>query len=117
MAPGREGTRVRHHNPPREPDTNTSDWLTRIGQPPDQDRGGTGAGAYEAETDRRDSGYSRDRELESGRRSRQAPAQWDAEPDVGESRYGESQHDARSDWQEPRYDPPQDEDIDPYRIP
>ena len=116
IAANREGARTRHRDPQREPDSNTStpSWLTRTGQR--SNPGTSGAGTYEAETDRQDPGYFSDPELETGRRSRQAPARWDAGPEADESRYGGSEHDSRHDWQEPRHDPRQDEDIDPYRI-
>ena len=74
IAANREGARTRHRDPQREPDSNTStpSWLTRTGQRSNPGR--SGAGTYEAETDRQDPGYFSDPELETGRRSRQAPA-------------------------------------------
>src|SRR6266702_3865572 len=89
-------------------------WLTRAGQHPDHV--GDEARTYEAETGRRDPGHFSDLELETGRRSRQPPARWDARSEDDESRYGGFEQDTRQERHEPRYDPHQDEDIDPYRI-
>ncbi len=116
IAASREGARTRPRDRQREPDRDTSapNWLTRAGQHPDHV--GDEARTYEAETGRRDPGYFSDLELETGRRSRQPPARWDARSEDDESRYGGFEQDARQERHEPRYDPHQDEDIDPYRI-
>lgn len=112
IAASREGARSGHRDPQPEPDSGTStpNWLTRIGQR--SNPGSGGAETYEAETGRRHPGYFSDPELETGRRARQAPASWDAEPAADDSHYGGSEPDARHAWREPH----QDEDIDPYRI-
>jgi len=109
IAASREGARPAPRDPQREPDSSTStpNWLTRTGQRSSHERGGPGT--YEAETGRRDPGYFSDPELETGHRSRQAPARWDAGPEADDSHHSGSEHDAR-------HDPRQDEDIDPYRI-
>src|SRR5712692_7162811 len=116
IAASREGARTRPRDRQREPDRDTSapNWLTRAGQHPDHV--GDEARTYEAETGRRDPGYFSDLELETGRRSRQPPARWEARSEDDESRYGGFEQDTRQDRHEPRYDPHQDEDIDPYRI-
>jgi len=116
IAASREGARPRHRDPQRGPDKNTAtpNWLTRIGQRSNPGRGG--AETYEAETSRRDPDYFSDPELETGHRSRQPPARWDAESEADDSQYSGSEPDARDEWREPRSDPRRDEDIDPYRI-
>src|SRR6266699_3290644 len=78
IAASREGARTRPRDRQREPDRDTSapNWLTRAGQHPDHV--GDEARTYEAETGRRDPGYFSDLELETGRRSRQPTARWDA---------------------------------------
>src|SRR5713226_499111 len=109
IAASRECARPAPRDPQREPDSSTStpNWLTRTGQRSSHERGA--AGTYEAETGRRDPGYFSDPELETGRRSRQAPARWDAGPEADDSHYSGSERDARR-------DPREDEDVDPYRI-
>jgi hypothetical protein len=122
IAASREGARPGPRDPQREPDSSrsTPNWLTRTGQGSSYGRGG--AGTYEAETGQRDPGYFSDPELETDRRSRQAPARWDAGPEADDSHYSgsepdsASERDARHEWRDPRSDPRQDEDIDPYRI-
>ena len=116
IAASRDGARERHRDPKREPDADRSapNWLARSGQRSNPEE--TGAETYEAETGRREPGYFSDLELETGRRSRQPPGGWDAAPEEDEGRYGGQGDDARQDPHDPRYDPPQDEDLDPYRI-
>src|SRR6266567_5282783 len=116
IAASRDGARERHRDPQREPDADRSapNWLARSGQRSNPEE--TGAETYEAETGRREPGYFSDLELETGRRSRQPPGGWDAAPEEDEGRYGGQGDDARQDPHDPRYDPPQDEDLDPYRI-
>jgi SPOR domain len=109
-AAGREGARARQRDAQRVPerDVPTPDWLARAGR--------AGGERYDTHTDDHDPGYFTDREPQTGWRSRQEPARWDAgsEEDDGRS-YGRSEPDAQRDWHEPRYEPPRDE-VDPYRI-
>ena len=86
IAASREGARPAPRDPQRGPDSSTStpNWLTRTGQRSSHERGG--AGTYEAETGRRDPGYFSDPELETGHRSRQAPARSDAGPEADDIR-------------------------------
>src|SRR5260370_41117956 len=109
FAASREGARPAPRDPKREPDSSTStpNWLTRTGQRSSHERGA--AGTYEAETGRRDPGYFSDPELETGRRSRQAPARGGAGPEAGDSHYNGAARDAG-------HDPRADGDVDTERL-